>query len=186
LTIGTLSGLLQFGSIDRARAAIRPLWSVLHISEASELVNTLHASFPEFVCNETRSGRYHCHPNSYHHRISQLCFDVIQAAPPFNICELKSSFVRDKNVKDLDTRVTKRISPELFYASRYWAAHVVLANRSTELCAMVYGFLSTRLLLWLEVMSLKKALQIAVNIMKQIDNWGKVRTNIHSFGNYNA
>ncbi|CAE6474795.1 unnamed protein product [Rhizoctonia solani] len=171
LTIGTLSGLLQFGSIDRTRAAIRPLWSVLHVSGTNELVTTLHASFPDFIYNETRPGKYHCDPRPYHHKIGQLCFDVIQAAPPFNICELKSSFVRDKSVKDLDVRVTKAISPDIFYACRYWGAHIVLADHSTELSAMVYGFLSTRMLLWLEVMNLKKALQIAVDVMRQIDEW---------------
>ncbi|CAE6514125.1 unnamed protein product [Rhizoctonia solani] len=167
LTVETLSGLLQFGSVDRARAAIQPLWSVLHITGASELVTTLHASFPDYIFNEARSGRYHCNSKAHNHRLSRLCFDKIQAAPSFNICNLKSSFVRDKKVVDLDSRVMKAISPDLFYACRYWGAHVNGADGSTDLSGMVSSFLSTRLLLWLEVMNLKNSIQIAVDVMKQ-------------------
>ncbi|KAG8692594.1 hypothetical protein FRC11_003498, partial [Ceratobasidium sp. 423] len=42
LTIGALSKLLQFHNLDRVRAALDPLWSVLHVAGTSELVTPLH------------------------------------------------------------------------------------------------------------------------------------------------
>ncbi|KAJ1304380.1 hypothetical protein OPQ81_005531 [Rhizoctonia solani] len=49
LTLKVLSGILRIHKTDRIHAALRPLWSVLHISGASELVTTLHASFPDYM-----------------------------------------------------------------------------------------------------------------------------------------
>ncbi|CAE7061018.1 unnamed protein product [Rhizoctonia solani] len=56
-TLSTLSGL---DDKDNAIAALQPLRSVLHVSDHSELVTTLHASFPDFIFNRERSGVFYC------------------------------------------------------------------------------------------------------------------------------
>ncbi|CAE6383969.1 unnamed protein product, partial [Rhizoctonia solani] len=106
LTISALSGLLQLGSEDRVRAAIRPLWSVLHITGSNELVATLHASFPDYMLSKERSGDYYCDRKLYDSVMARLCLECIAAARPrFNICGLDSSAVLDKDVPNLHQKI---------------------------------------------------------------------------------
>jgi hypothetical protein len=55
LTVSALSELLQFYDADRVHAAIRPLWSVLHVVGKIERITTLHASFPDYMFAPSRS-----------------------------------------------------------------------------------------------------------------------------------
>lgn len=48
-TVATLTGVK---TEKQVLAALRPLRSVLHVSEASGLVSTLHASFPDYMFNQ--------------------------------------------------------------------------------------------------------------------------------------
>lgn len=175
LTIAAISGLLNLNDISRVRAALEPLWSVLHIVETSELVTTLHASFPDFMFNPSRSKSYHCDARVHHDMLALLCFDCIKhTKPQFNICGLESSYIPDEKILDLDTRVEKTISTALFYVSRYWAAHLRSGSRPAELVQAFEDFLSKRLLLWMEVMNLKKCSPIMGEIIQTAEKWSLV------------
>jgi hypothetical protein len=150
---------------------------VLHVVGTSELVTTLHASFPEFMFDESRSNTYHCDAVARNHSLVQLCFDRIKdAKPQFNICGLESSYVLDEEVPDLERRVQKAISAELFSACRYWAAHLQPLPGSAELNKGLEEFLSKRLLLWMEVMNLKKHMSAGVVMIQLTEEWGMVST----------
>ncbi|CAE6428731.1 unnamed protein product [Rhizoctonia solani] len=172
LTVSALSELLQFYDVDRVHAALRPLWSVLHVVGKTERVATLHASFPDYMFASPRSKEYYCDLQVHNHTLTALCFDVIKKVrPQFNICELDTSYIRDNDVPDLEERVKKAISVSMFYSCKYWAAHLHETKRSAELDERLEDFLSVRLLLWLEVLSLKGAKNAAPEIMLQAQNW---------------
>ncbi|KAG8742620.1 hypothetical protein FRC10_001218 [Ceratobasidium sp. 414] len=159
LSVDVIAGLLRLDGGASVQAALRPLRSVLHVSDTTHIVTTLHESFPDYLFNKRRSDRFHCDMKEQNARLAQLCFDHIHIpSPPFNICNLESSYVFDKDVPDLDTRVEKAISKELFYACRYWDAHLKSAEESQDLAGMLSKFLSNRLLLWMEVMNLKRCI----------------------------
>ncbi|CAE6431136.1 unnamed protein product [Rhizoctonia solani] len=158
LTVPAFSSLLKMNDVDRVHAALRSLWSVLHISGASELVTTLHASFPEYMLDSSRSGRYYCDPAVINGTLTLGCFDCFRnMRPQFNICGLESSFIRDDQVHGLKERVKYIITTEAFYAARYWAEHLQSAAGSSELMQELEEFLSVRLLLWMEIMNLKRS-----------------------------
>ncbi|KAG9076375.1 hypothetical protein FRC06_009539, partial [Ceratobasidium sp. 370] len=173
LSLDVIAGLLRVDG-EAVKAAIRPLHSVLHISEMTHVVTTLHESFPDYVRNKGRSGRFHCDVEEQNARLAQLCFDHINIpSPPFNICNLESSYVLDKDVPNLDTRAKAAISEELFYACRYWGAHLQLAKESQDLAGMLLGFLSNRLLLWMEVMNLKKRIYDGRGLLHRMQEWSQ-------------
>ncbi|EUC53523.1 vegetative incompatibility protein HET-E-1, putative, partial [Rhizoctonia solani AG-3 Rhs1AP] len=117
LTVSGLSELLQIHNTERVRAVLRPLWSVLHVVGANELVTTLHASFPDFMFNPTRSRAYHCDSDTHNRILAEHCLERIKRAQPqFNICGLESSYLPDDNVPDIKQRVTNAIWPDLLYA----------------------------------------------------------------------
>ncbi|CAE6368766.1 unnamed protein product, partial [Rhizoctonia solani] len=172
LTVSGLSELLQIHSPDRVRAVLRPLWSVLHIIGESELVTTLHASFPDFMFDSSRSKAYSCDSETHNHTIAEQCFERIKRVQPrLNICGLESAYLPDRLVPNIKERVTRAISVDLCYACRYWADHVGAGKCTVALVTQLQEFVSTRLLLWMEVLNVKKQMRDGVNCMKLIVNW---------------
>ncbi|KAF8748365.1 WD40 repeat-like protein [Rhizoctonia solani] len=174
LTIGALCGLLNFEDVERVRVALRPLWSVLHIVDANEMVMTLHMSFPDYVLDPSRSNKYSCDAASHNHKLALLCFELIEnTKPQFNICGLVSSFLADHKVANLEERIENAVSTELFYACRYWATHLQFTGTSFSLAQDLEDFLSKRLLLWMEIMNLKRAIHYSGTILKLAEDWSK-------------
>ncbi|CAE6478076.1 unnamed protein product [Rhizoctonia solani] len=169
LTVGDLSELLQVKDVERVRAALRPLWSVFHVVGGNELVTTLGASFPEFMFDLTRSKAYHCNSEAHNRALAEHCFQCIeQTQPQINICELDTSHIPDEEVPNLEERIDRAVSSVLFYACRYWSDHLAMGGFSQSVIKRLHDFLSARLLLWMEVMNLKKQMKAAVQCMKLI------------------
>ncbi|KAL5634834.1 hypothetical protein ACGC1H_002757 [Rhizoctonia solani] len=172
LTVSGLSKLLQIKDIERVRAALRPLWSILYIVEGSELVTTLHASFPDFMFDSARSKAYHCNSEAHNRILAEHCLERIKRAQPqFNICGLESSYLPDHMVPNIGKRVTDAIPSDLLYACRYWADHVEAGKSPSTLTVQLQDFLSRRLLLWMEVLNLNKQMRTGAECMKQVVKW---------------
>ncbi|KEP45138.1 vegetative incompatibility protein HET-E-1, partial [Rhizoctonia solani 123E] len=175
LAVGALSELLGIKDSTRVHAALRPLWSVLHVVGPNELVTTLHASFPDFMFDPARSNFYHCDPNVQHKKIAQLCFKYIkQTQPQFNICNLESSYLLDEQVPKIIERVNRTIPSELLYACQYWVEHMREGNCTLDIIEDLRDLLSKRLLLWMEVLNLKKRVEAGRQSMRALEEWCKV------------
>ncbi|KEP45880.1 putative vegetative incompatibility protein HET-E-1, partial [Rhizoctonia solani 123E] len=175
LTVGALSELLELKDSTRIHAALRPLWSVLHVVGTNELVTTLHASFPDFMFDPARSNLYHCDPNVQHKKIAKLCFKYIkQTQPQFNICNLESSYLLDEQVPKIEERVNRTIPSELLYACQYWVEHMREGNRASDIIEDLRDLLSKRLLLWMEVLNLNKCIETGRETMRLLEEWCKL------------
>ncbi|GAB1521558.1 hypothetical protein RhiTH_004655 [Rhizoctonia solani] len=157
LTVTALSKLLGMDDIHRVHAALRPLWSVVHVFGTNEIVTTLHVSFTDYILNPLRSRQYYFDPNLQHQTLALKCLSYFRSMrPQFSVCELESSFVPDCRVPGLEERINRVIKGETFYAARHWAVHFHSAIMSHELVHELKEFLSMRLLLWMEIMNLKR------------------------------
>ncbi|KAG8761749.1 hypothetical protein FRC11_013319, partial [Ceratobasidium sp. 423] len=161
-TVATLSGV---NNTRRVQSALLPLKSVLHQSEHTGLVSTLHASFPDFMFSNERSGEYFCDIIEHGHVLAERCFLAMKQQLRFNICDLESSFVPDDKVDDLQHRIKRNISPTLAYASRYWGSHLALASKSGTLMKMLEEFMCDRLLFWMEVLSLRQEMAAGIEAL---------------------
>ncbi|KAB5591856.1 Vegetative incompatibility protein HET-E-1 [Ceratobasidium theobromae] len=179
MTVKTMSSVLNL-TYDQVSLALRPLRSVLHVSEGSKVVSTLHASFPDYLLDHSRSGseKFHCDKPQHNEFLARYCFEAMKGLR-FNICNLESSFVLDEHVPDLEERAEKAISASLFYACRYWSEHLQRSPASTasaavspgSLSTMLDEFLSQRLLFWMEVLNLKKCISVGAGMLLQVQNW---------------
>ncbi|QRW22393.1 Vegetative incompatibility protein HET-E-1 [Rhizoctonia solani] len=167
-TIALLAGI---DGSRRVEYALLPLRSVLHQSESTGLVSTLHASFPDFMFSPTRSGSYFCDMDKHSPRMARRCFAVMKDQLRFNICDLPSSFIPDDNVDNLQDRIKHRVSPSLAYVCRYWASHVSVAPANDDLLEDLSVFLSERLLFWMEVMSLRRELLAGIEGFLALKQW---------------
>ncbi|KAF8706021.1 WD40 repeat-like protein, partial [Rhizoctonia solani] len=171
LTTTALSKLLGMDDIRRVHAALRPLWSVVHVFGTNEIVTTLHVSFTDYILNPLRSRQYYFDPNLHHQTLALKCFSYFRSMrPQFNICELESSFVPDHRVPGLEERINRVITAETFYAAQHWTVHFHSAVMSHELVDELEEFLSVRLLLWMEIMNLKRcagAMPQAIHLVEE-------------------
>ncbi|QRW22395.1 Vegetative incompatibility protein HET-E-1 [Rhizoctonia solani] len=167
-TIALLAGI---DGSRRVKYALLPLRSVLHQSESTGLVSTLHASFPDFMFSPARSGSYFCDIDKHGPGMARRCFTVMKDQLRFNICDLPSSFIPDENVNNLQDRIKNRISATLAYVCRYWASHVGLTPANDDLLEDLSVFLSERLLFWMEVMSLRRELLAGIEGFLVLKQW---------------
>lgn len=175
ISIEALAILSGIDDTRRALSVLQPLRSVIHLSEMSGLVSTLHASFPDFMFNKNRSSSLFCDPTMQNQLLAQRCFGVMKEQLRFNICNLESSFIMDAMVEDLESRISNGISPTLSYACRYWADHLELATGSSNPSPMLEEFLSTRLLFWMEVLNLKRETSLGLGMLGKAKQWLQVR-----------
>ncbi|KAH7338734.1 quinon protein alcohol dehydrogenase-like superfamily [Rhizoctonia solani] len=132
-------------------ASLQSLRSVLHVPEDSGPISVLHASFPEYMLDKSRSKGFHCDESKSNEILALHCFRVMKSELRFNICQLTSSYLTDDQVEDLDTRVAQYISPTLSYACRHWGNHLLVAPALDSTRDTLIDFLSDCLLFWMEV-----------------------------------
>ncbi|KAG8713740.1 hypothetical protein FRC09_018377 [Ceratobasidium sp. 395] len=173
LSVDSLTYLLELQDTSQTRRAIEPLRSVLHVDELSGLVSTLHASFPDYMLTAGRSGRLFCNEGMHHELLSQRCFETMKNMLRFNILNLDSSYVLDRDLSNLPTRINHAIPPHLFYARRYWSEHLVLAANSIRLLSYVSEFLRGQIPFWVEVMNLKEATGAGAMMLADTSRWMK-------------
>ncbi|CAE6359456.1 unnamed protein product [Rhizoctonia solani] len=176
-TLATISGI---GSKDAAMVALEPLRSVLHVSENSGLVTTLHASFPDYLLTRERSGRFFCNLPTHSRLVAAQCFGIMREQLRFNIGGIQSSFIPDEKIPNIKEKIKSNISEELFYACRFWIDHLQKVTGSDHLGSaesheillhMMHTFLSQHLLFWMEVLNLKRCMFVCVSSMTQLHRW---------------
>ncbi|KAF8725293.1 WD40 repeat-like protein, partial [Rhizoctonia solani] len=166
-TLAALSGM----NASKANILLQPLYSVLHVSEATHTVSTLHASFPDFMFDKTRSARFYCDEAQHSQLLAKQCFDIMEDQLRFNICNLQTSFVLDSEVQDLQSRIDKAISPTLSYVAHHWGDHLMRAPANERWQATLQKFLSKKLLFWAEVLSLKCSLVVGIVMLSGLKLW---------------
>ncbi len=175
-TIASLQSLRK----DSLQTSLELLRSVLFVQEGADgLVAPFHASFPDYLLQCDRSKEFHCNAAQHHELLANGCFDVMKAQLRFNICNLESSFVFDRDVPGLEDRVRKHISSTLSYACRYWGEHLQKGNSSEAVHKNLDNFLRKQLLFWMEVLNLEKRILMGADILRQGQNGLKVRVPAH-------
>ncbi|ELU36225.1 WD40 domain-containing protein [Rhizoctonia solani AG-1 IA] len=170
VNIDTLAAMAGIKS-TKANILLQLLYSVLHVSQTTKVITTLHASFPDFIFDKTRSANFYCDKTRHSQTMAEQCFEVMRDQLRFNVCGLESSFITNSEVQDLEHRIRRSISPTLSYAAHHWGHHVV----KSEPCEMSWRgleqFLSHRLLFWMEVLSLKRTLGKGIGMLSALKPW---------------
>ncbi|EGN93526.1 hypothetical protein SERLA73DRAFT_126428 [Serpula lacrymans var. lacrymans S7.3] len=90
----------------------------------------------------------------------------------FNICGLETSYIRNRDVKDMFERIRKHIGLHLIYACRFWPDHLMDALECIPGCDWILSLLATlfntHFLHWLEVISLVYDTSIASVLLRSV------------------
>jgi NACHT domain len=168
------SSLAQLLSIESSTMGYicNGLQSVL---DSGSALRIHHQSFADFLLDPSE-----CPPNFLivrerdNRNLAVACLKVMNSHLRFNICELESSYLRNSDVPDLESRVEKHIPRHLFYSSRFWADHLGQTAFDAELFEHLQYFMRYQFLFWLEVLSLTGMVNVASSILWTLLNWIRV------------
>jgi hypothetical protein len=155
---------------------IKPMSALLSgTTDPSATIRPLHASFPEFLSDKSRSGEYCVDVSGIHDELAFASLGVMKKQLRFNICKLPSSYLRNSDVPRLAERIKENISPELSYSCRFWADHLRRTEFRSLLAKEVGAFFNhERLLFWIEVLSLEKKINTCISLLSVVLEWAKV------------
>ncbi|KAG8693594.1 hypothetical protein FRC09_010409 [Ceratobasidium sp. 395] len=179
ITIGFLLGYLAdlpgFRLAMPLESALQALRLVLQVSWTNGLITPRYTSLRRYMMDQKRSGKYHCNANMHcitHFTLRYL--NIIQTPyPSYNICNLPSSYMRDSEVPRIDEQIKSAITHDLLDACRQWGVYLELSQPCDELVSALYMFLSSRLLLWMEVLNLKRCMRDGLEQLRKARTWLK-------------
>ncbi|CAG7851103.1 COMPASS-like H3K4 histone methylase component WDR5A {ECO:0000303/PubMed:19567704} Short=AtWDR5A {ECO:0000303/PubMed:19567704} [Serendipita indica DSM 11827] len=164
LTIDDLDDILKHSKIPgSAKALVLNLGSVLSVDQGTNLIQFRHPTFVEYLRRCISAPV-----------VGNLCLDIVEAhgqaaswclkrlkSPTgglkFNICEIESSFCLNRQIPDLEARVSRLIPRRLRYASSHWLFHLAKTDDKWRwaLKSEVEHILRIPYVLyWMEVLSL--------------------------------
>jgi hypothetical protein len=158
---------------------IRHMGSLLSGTTDSHIpVKPLHASFQEFLTDKSSSGDFFVEvTKAQHHDLALASLGVMEHDLRFNMCNLKSSYLPNREDTELPERVKTSISPHLSYSCRFWATHVQTTDFDDELAKAIRSFFDDeRLLFWIEALGLLNGISGAAAVLPLVAKWLKVST----------
>jgi hypothetical protein len=127
------------------------LHSVLYVK--GDQVLSYHKSFPDFIFDHARSGKFWCDKATHHQYLTNSCFRVMKGLR-FNIANIPSSFMFDCDNHELAGEVKQNIPPVLSYSCRNWDYHLSASSPCDPFHETLSEFLQLHALFWIEAMNL--------------------------------
>ena len=142
-------------------------------------VRSFHKSFPDFLTDPDRctDQRFHVFPPYYHSQLLTGCTNLMGRSLKQNVCGLPDG-VANSDVRDLEERVGKSIDTAVQYACRSWHTHLVEGSTisvKADITSALHKFLETKLLFWLEALSVLGTAENAIDALQTAKGLLKVR-----------
>ena len=179
LSISALAHMLEHDEAD-LEGALSPLHSLLDVpSNHNQPIRIFHPSFRDFLlinerCQDTRftvsEGRTHA-------QLALYCLKIMLKHLKRNICGVGDDTVLNSEIPNLESRLREYVPPALLYACQHWGDHLSQSANDTdlqkELVKELSKFASTKLLYWVEVLSLEGRFPLCISNLVTIIPWCK-------------
>jgi hypothetical protein len=155
-----------------AATALRPLGSLLSgLTNETQPIRILHLSFREFVTVRAEhlegSTRFYISEKEHNERLSLMCLLVLNRSLNPNTPGTDYLTSPIPGVPEINY-----VSEELWYACQFWTAHIVEVEAPvSDLVSALRDFFSTKVVLWMEVLTSKGHLQKLLKVRE----WLQVR-----------
>jgi hypothetical protein len=136
----------------------------------------VHKSFDDFLLSDECPPKYAITMDESQCLLTKLCLTTMTAELRFNMCGLETSYLRNADVPDIETKVRDGISSLLSYSCYFWANHLIHTQFNEWLMEAVKEVIYDKLLHWFEAMSLLKEINRVSYSLISVLNWSNVRT----------
>ncbi|KAK6815870.1 hypothetical protein RU639_009205 [Aspergillus parasiticus] len=180
LSIIALSRLVEVELSD-TRWLMEHLYSVLEMPQGDQgPIQLLHLSFRDFLLASQRckDNRFWVDEKQAHHILYQYCLKAMSNTLRRDICCLEDP---STHVTDIKPSVVHGSLPEqVQYACTHWVDHLQQSDIVASNDIMLYDFLRTHFVHWLEAMAIMGRIPIAIMILNnltalQLDTNAKLR-----------
>jgi len=145
------------------------------VTDHAKPIRPLHASFYDFLTEESRSGDYFIGGSDIQADLAIASLRVLNGGLCFNICGLESSYLFNCEVPGLTERIKAKISSHLSYSCCFWVKHLHATKFDPVLAEHVRDLLgSEKILFWFEAMSLLGMLGSAAFSLSYAVRWLQV------------
>ena len=162
LCMTTISALVQI-PIEQIQAALSTPHSLIYIPSQEPVtdvpISTFHASFSNFLSNQSSSSKHYLDPCASHKYLALQCLSLIDA-----------EWANKTSVTYLAERRHEEISESLAYACCSWAFHLTDADHNNE-CDTLKIFFGNHLLRWMDCLSILGKLEIAGDSLLKLKSW---------------
>ncbi|KAL4068682.1 WD40-repeat-containing domain protein [Scleroderma yunnanense] len=142
------------------------------IADHTQPIRPLHASFHDFLTDQSRSGDYFVGESDIEADLAVASLHILRGGLCFNICGLESSYLLNSEVPGLAERIEDKIPSHLSYSCQFWANHLHITKFDHVLAGHVKDILGNeRILFWFEALSLLGVLHDAVFALLRVERW---------------
>jgi len=155
---------------------IGQLSPILSISDTSYL-HICHQSVADFLLDSERSQDLWVDSQLHSLCFAGSCLKLMNAKLNFNFFDLKTSYILNEDIPELNDHIKRVESTALDHASYFWATYLEKDCDKivqSEVQAAVKIFLMDHLLHWLEIMSLMETVNHAAQLLLLAANWSEV------------
>ena len=179
MTSGSLESLLQLEP-GTVRRSLLHLHSILLVPSSEDIpIRVFHPSFPEFLTSAQRCTHDHFFiPEAKGNaQLAVMCLETMQNLLQRDPCGVEDPWRMNKDVHDLEKRLSIAVPSHLQYSCLYFAEHLEAAPLSDAyLSALVESFCKSKLLAWFEVLSLLQKFDEASSCLRTVRQWYMVST----------
>lgn len=168
LSIRALSRLVEVELSD-TRWLMEHLYSVLEMPQGDHgPIQLLHLSFRDFLLASQRcnDNRFWIDEKQAHRNLYQYCLKIMSNILRRNICCLEDP---DTHIADMKPSVVHEFLPEqVQYACSHWVDHLQRSDIVASDDTVLYDFLRTHFVHWLEAMAVMGRIPIAIMILNNL------------------
>ena len=177
LSISALARLLEHDE-DDLEGALSPLHSLLDVpANRNQPIRIFHPSFRDFLLTEERcqDTRFTVPEGRTHAQLALYCLKIMLKHLKRNICGVGDDIVLNSEIPNLESRLRECVPPALLYACQHWGDHLSQSANDTdlhkELVEELSKFASTKLLYWVEVLSLEGRFPLCISNLVAVIPW---------------
>ena len=141
-----------------------------------DTIRPLHLTLREFLVDEECCPEgFFVNRRGHHLQVAQSCLRIMNDALQRDMCQVGDGFKED--IEDLESRVQDRIPAHVQYACLYWTSHLVESDPTIDagVQLLLERFCRTKVIEWMEVLSLMNRLELAVHGLVRVHPWAKVK-----------
>jgi hypothetical protein len=147
------------------------------ILDSTGILQFHHQSFVDFMLNKDKCPQeYLLDQHDQDRNLTLACLRTMRDNLRFDICSFDSSYLRNDDIPDLASRADEHIPTHLFYSSCWWASHLSKINFDDTTFDHLRYFMRRQFLHWLEVLSIKKHVNLASEMLLSLIRWIPVRS----------
>jgi hypothetical protein len=150
---------------------VQDLGAVLKDGHPERPIKVLHPTFREFLAEFERANGFIIDKTSSHTLAAIGCLNTLDKLLDYDILHLRGSYSllpRNSDVENLHRKLSTATTAAIRYASSYWAHHVAASLNNSEVWLKTLHFLSTKILNWIELMSLRGDLGECIQGLSQL------------------